>query len=154
MADDPIVPQNFLGGVNVVDIGDIRVARGMTRRPASACTHRRMVYDQKERRIWCQDCEREVESFDAFLILTEYHAAAVKDLQKRAAALKEAEEHKLRTIAAKEMDKAWQSRTMVPSCPSCGHGLFPEDFRAGPGMTGKEYAEAMRAKRQKERGNA
>lgn len=66
MADEPIEDQNYLSGLTVIDIGDIRVSRGMTRRPVSSCGHRRMAYDPKERRIWCKDCEKDVDPFDAF----------------------------------------------------------------------------------------
>ena len=41
-----------MGGVKVVDIGDVRIARGLTRREFSTCPHKHMVYDQNERRIW------------------------------------------------------------------------------------------------------
>ena len=41
----PIVEQEYLSGLKVVDIGDLRVARGMSRRPVSTCHHRPLVYD-------------------------------------------------------------------------------------------------------------
>lgn len=41
----PIEPQDYLYGTKVVQIEDLRVARGMTRRPVSSCRHRKLVYD-------------------------------------------------------------------------------------------------------------
>lgn len=147
MADEPITPQEYRFGVTVVDIGDVRVSRGMTRRPFSACRHRRLLYDLSERRIWCRDCERDIEPYAAFVILVEEMDGAWKSLQERAKELKEAESFQLRSIAAKTIDQAWRSRDMVPACPSCGNGLFPEDFKKRPTMLGKDYAAARRGKK-------
>lgn len=144
MADDkndpPIQPQNFLGGVTVVNIGDVRVARGLSRRHHSSCPHRQIVYDRQERRIWCQDCERDIEPFDAFTRLTEGYAAAVSKLKAREQVIAEAEKFKIISIAAKSIDRAWRKRNMVPACPHCKNGLFPEDFRKIGTMLGRDYA--------------
>ncbi|WP_245006764.1 hypothetical protein ACK3BE_20030 [Pseudomonas mandelii] len=53
MSDAPIEPPDYLYGVNVVQIEDLRVAKGMSRRLASSCQHKKLVYDDKERRVWC-----------------------------------------------------------------------------------------------------
>lgn len=148
--DPPIKEQPFLSGVTVIDIGDIRVARGLSRRAHSSCPHARLVYDRNERRIWCKDCEKDVEPFDAFTGLVEQHSRACDNLERRSDAVAAAEKHALRSLAAKAMDEAWRSRNMVPACPHCRHGLFPEDFKHGvTSMLSREYAEAMarRAKR-------
>lgn len=147
-ADPPIEPLNYLGGVTVVDIGDLRVARGMSRRPASSCRHRQMHYDCRERRIWCADCEQNIEPFDAFEILVGYFSDAERKIAKRQDELTAAEQHQIRSRAARQLDLAWQRRRMVPACPCCGEGLFPEDFRDGIfSSLGREYAEAMRRRR-------
>lgn len=145
--DPPIEPQNFVSGVTVVDIGDVRVARGLTRRHYSSCPHRQLIYDRQERRVWCKDCERDVEPFDAFLQLIEGYSAALGEVARREEAIKEVEQFKMRSIAAKRMDEAWRSRTMVPACPHCWMGLFPEHFKHGPTMLGRDYAQALSAKR-------
>lgn len=144
----PIVPQDYLSGVKVVDIGDIRVARGLTRRPMSSCPHRQLHYDTAERRIWCADCETDVEPFDAFKILVEHFHDAEQKLERRAQEIAAAEDHALISIAAKEIDKAWRKKKMVPACPHCRAPLFPEDFKNGiKAAYGREYAEAMARRR-------
>jgi len=141
----PIEPLEYLSGVKVVDIGDLRVARGKSRRPHSSCGHAKLHYDTAERRIWCPDCERDVEAFDAFTQLVTWFARAKENHDRREARIKDAETFQIRSLAAKEIDKAWRSRTMVPACPHCRHGLFPEDFKNGPkAMLGRDYAEAQR----------
>lgn len=152
MVDEPIDEQGFMGGVNVVDFGDLRVSRGLTRRPYTSCRHKRLSYDSKERRIWCRDCETDVDPFDAFMVIVENFDGACKKLDRRAQEVADAEAHTLRRRAAKEIDKAWQSRDMVPQCPSCDAGLFPEDFVRGISRINREWAEAQR-KRQRETTN-
>ena len=151
MTDDPgrtppIEEQDFIAGVKVVDIGDYRVARGFSRREFSTCPHRHMVYDEKERRIWCRDCERDVEPFDAFLNLVGDVDRVKKRLKAQQDRLDEAERFQARSLAAKAMDKAWRKRSMVPACPHCSEGLFPEDFKHGVSMLGRDYAEARRGR--------
>ncbi|WP_244594607.1 hypothetical protein [Methylosinus sporium] len=138
----PIIEQRFIAGVNVVDIGDVRVSRGLSRRPFSLCHHRRLAYDEKERRVWCQDCETDVEPFDAFRLLVEQMHRATAELERQATELNEAMAFQARQIATKKLDKAWRSRTMVPACPHCNNGLFPEHFKDGLAMLGRDYAEA------------
>lgn len=144
MANEPIVPEKYISGTTVVDLGDVRVTRGLTRRPASLCRHPQLRYDPKERRIWCPDCERDIDPFDAFVQILDGYDASVKRLRAKAEQIKEAEAFAVRSIAARHMDKAWRSRTMVPACPSCGNGLFPEDFRTQPTMVGRDFARARR----------
>lgn len=144
MPDAPIEPMDFTLGVKVVQIEDLRIARGLTRRPASSCSHRRTVYDKDERRVWCQDCETEVEPFDAFLLLVEYWGSATKQIERRRRELDEAEQFQLRSRAAKVMDEAWRSRTMAPCCPHCSEAILPGDVVNGIARTSREFAEARR----------
>ena len=140
----PIDEPGYLHGLTVVDIGDYRVSRGMTRRPFTGCNHHRLTYDKSERRIWCRDCEHDVEPFDAFVGLTENYDNALKSLEQKREELEEASKFQVRSLAAKVMDKAWRRKKSVPICPHCKHGLYPEDFKNGVGMVGREYAGAAR----------
>ncbi len=142
--DPPIDEPGYLHGVTVVDIGDYRVSRGMSRRTFSGCYHHRLTYDQNERRIWCRDCERDVEPFDAFLGLVEHFANAQYSLKREREELEEATKFQVRSLAAKVIDKAWRRKNSVPMCPHCSRGLYPEDFKNGVGMVGREFAEATR----------
>lgn len=150
MSDAPIDPQAFVGGVKVVDIGDLRVARGLTRRPFSNCRHIHMVYDDKERRVWCEDCESEVEPFDAFKSVCENIDRATKQLQRRESEVKEAEQFSARSRATKKLDSIWRSRSMAPMCPHCREALLPEDFAHGVASTGRELARARRGVSEKD----
>ncbi|QEA38625.1 hypothetical protein FGL86_05720 [Pistricoccus aurantiacus] len=144
MSDMPIEPQDFCGGVKVVDFGDLRVARGLTRRPVASCRHLHLVYDNNERRVWCEDCESEVEPFDAFKAVCENIDSATNRLKRREQEVKEAEQFATRSRAVKALDKAWRSHHQAPMCPHCREALLPEDFSSGAMTTGRELARAAR----------
>lgn len=142
--DAPIEPGEFTHGVTVVDFGDARVARGMSRRPVSICKHTTLVYDTKERRIWCEDCQSTVEGFDAFLVLVEQFSDAQSIISRKNAEANAAQDHALHLIAAKNLEKHWRGRTMAVPCPHCGGGLLPEDFKSIPGATSADIERARR----------
>lgn len=123
----PIIDQEYLSGLKVVDIGDIRVSHGMTRRPHTSCKHRAMAYDPRERRIWCKDCETEVEPFDAFVLICEQFDSAAQKIERQRKEIVEAREHNIIRIAAKQMDEKFRRKNVVPACLNCGAGIFPED---------------------------
>ncbi len=142
--DPPIEPMDYIGGVKVIDFGEARIARGMSRRPASTCKHQQMVYDQQERRIWCRDCERDIEPFDAFRIIVEQFSAAEANIVRRQREVAEAEQASIISRAAKNLDKLWRGRRQVPNCPHCREALLPEFFAEGRFSTGS--AELARRK--------
>lgn len=146
--DPPIEPQDFVGGVKVVDFGDLRVARGLSRRPFSLCKHRPLVYDPKERRIWCRDCESNVEGFDAFVLLVEQFHRAAQEIQRQREEVEKARAHNIIRIAARQMDEHFRSRTMVPACPHCHTGIFPEDVGRMASVS-REWEQARRNQKAK-----
>lgn len=148
MSDAPIEPQDYIYGVKVVQIEDLRVARGLTRRPASSCRHKQLIYDQGERRVWCQDCEAEVEAFDAFVGIVEVFSAGMSKLNTRRRELAEAEQFQIRSRAAKVMDEAWRSTKMAPLCPHCMTAILPEDVAGGVAKTSKSLVVAARKRKQ------
>ncbi len=149
MSDAPIEPQEYLYGVNVVDIGDIRVARGLTRRPHSTCAHRQQVYDDKERRIWCKDCETELEPFDAYMCLVGVMDGHIKNLKRREEQVKDAEAHSARSRAVKVLDQVWRSHQMAPLCPHCDTAILPEDVARGVATASKSLVIAARKRKGK-----
>ena len=150
--DPPIESKEFLSGVKVVDIGDYRVARGKSRRPFSSCAHLRMVYDKDERRIWCEDCKKDVSAFDAFESLIVNLAKANDKIRSEKEKIKIAKEHNLISIASKVIDDAWRQKKLVPCCPHCREALFPDDFKRGASMIGKSYALEERCRKNDKKG--
>lgn len=149
-SDPPIDELNYLAGIKVVDIGDLRVARGKSRRVPTACKHIALVYDSSERRIWCKDCETDVNPFDAFTGLVEQYNGAVQRLTRDREELDNAMKFAAHRRATKVLDEAWRSVKMVPCCPHCRQGLLPEDFADGIGTrVSKEFERARRTRSKK-----
>lgn len=144
MTDAPIDEQAYVSGVTVVDIGDVRVARGLARRHHGSCPHGRMVFDRAERRIWCKDCEHTVEAFDAFEAIVRHFSTAESRIADRERELKEAETFRVRAVATKKLDAVWRRRKVVPRCPHCRQALLPEDFTGELHVVSRELALALR----------
>lgn len=131
MSDTHIEPLDYIYGVKVVDIGDARIKRGKSRRPIGTCAHKNMHYDQEERRVWCADCESNIEAFDAFTILVENFDRQIKRLQDRESKIIEAEATTLVSRAARVMDAEWRKHKTAPLCPHCSTALLPQDILRG-----------------------
>lgn len=147
----PIDEQEFRAGVTVIDFGDIRVARGLSRRSKLLeCPHMDMVYDQSERRIWCRDCENDVEPFDAFRAMVEQASKFRNWALGKTKEIAEANGHALISRASKVVDAAWRSRRLSPCCPHCGDVLLPEDFADGIYSSASTELERQRRRAQKD----
>ena len=149
MDDMPLVPDSdgkpF--SAEVIDLAGIRVEWG---RPASftkRCDHRSLVFNRDERRVWCKDCERTLDGFDAFMVLNAGFTKIVQAANHKLAKAEEALTSTLVRRAAKEIDRTWRSK-LAPMCPHCRQGLLPEDFERGPGAVSMEL---LRAKREKDK---
>ena len=144
----PIEPKDYEFGVKVVNIEDLRIARGKAKRPYSECRHLRQVYDPQERRVWCETCESEIEPFDAYMTLTEYLDRAVKRLQSEQKLLNQAINENIVSVASKVMDKEWRSRTTAPLCPHCSEAILPQDVAGGVARASRELVERARKRKQ------
>lgn len=145
--DPPIIEQEYRLGINVVEIGAYRIARGISDRKAFVCGHHKTVYDPKERRVWCEDCKKDIDPFDMMVAMLEYFWKKEAELKRRKADVLEAEAHSLIKRAAKALDKAWRKKRLVPCCPHCKEALFPEDFENG--VTHFKSMQLERARRKK-----
>lgn len=139
----PIEPQDYLYGVKVVDIGDARVKRGKSRRTIGNCSHKNMHYDPAERRIWCADCEADVDGFDAFVVLVENFNRQEGRMKAREEKVLEAETATLVSRAAREMDAQWRKRSTVPLCPHCSAALLPEDVLRGLALRSRSLIKTL-----------
>ena len=140
-----IEPHDFVFGVKVVDFGEARIRRGKTKRPYETCSHRNMVYDNQERRIWCTDCENDIEPFDAFTVLVENFHAAYSRMDREREEVKALIANNRLKVAAQKLSQEWLKRNTVPVCPHCNNGLLPEDFT---GRIGTVWTETEKRRRQ------
>lgn len=103
------------------------------------CEHKHIEYDPSERSISCADCKYEFDHFEAFCFMLKQYNYAVTRLNRDRRECREVENHQLHLKAAKDVEKAWRSKSMVPTCPHCYEAIFPQDGFGGS-MTSKEYA--------------
>jgi hypothetical protein len=117
----------------VVDLADVRIRLGRTRvgPGLKQCEHLSLIYSPTERRVWCEDCERTIDNFDAFLIFTRKFEKMLSEVRHRQNTASEALKSSARLRATKELDRVWSGRRMAPCCPHCNKGLIPEDFAGG-----------------------
>jgi hypothetical protein len=151
MIDDedntPVSKVDFLHGVKVVDIGDMRVSRGMTRRSRATCRHLHLTYCDTERRIFCDDCQQTITGYDAFISMVEFFDRQIQHLKAIDKKIKEAQEHNLRRLVTKALDDEWQKHASIPCCPHCSAGLLPDDFLTKRIRTTSKEMEMARRKR-------
>ncbi len=144
--DTPIEEREYSHGINVVNIEDIRIARGVAKYDKPNCRHKNLVYSQDERRVFCTDCKSTVDNFDAFMNLVNVFSAAKNRCDKKEAELNDALKYNIRRVATKKIDEAWLSHTTVPCCPHCHTGLLPEDVMNITRYKSKEMEIARRKK--------
>lgn len=147
--DPPLVapPNAPIYGASVIELAAVRIQRGETDRLSSRpCEHKSLVYSRSERRVWCSDCERTIDGFDAFLTLTLHFDSMVSAAKSKLARADQALRDTVGRRAAKLIDRAWSGRPMAVSCPHCRVGLLPEDFEHGLSKFSAEFERARRSK--------
>ena len=136
---------------NLVDFSSFKARFRSGRVTADpVCAHRRIVLDEIEGTIECEDCKRSLSAFHVLVGFCREWAnlsREVRELKHRAAAIRKTVfgwQPRLRAL--KEFEKHWWRGNMLPCCPHCGRGLMAEDFANGPrrGSIGLDYEMAMR----------
>lgn len=151
MSDDiPLEPDDTARpfGATVIDLGEVRIAWGRTKlRAGKKCEHRTLVYSTEEKRVWCEDCKRTVENWDALMMVVKYFRAMEDAARSKNAKADEALKSTARLRATKALDKAWSGNVYAVACPHCRGGLLPEDFADGArSMTSREIEIRRRQK--------
>jgi hypothetical protein len=118
---------------DVIQIGDLALKRKERTYPPNpeACPHKKLELDAQGDIVTCLDCKKQVSAFWALIMLVEQYRSARDRLIHEHEVLQQARSENLHLIAARKVDKAWRSRTMVPTCPHCHKGIFAEDGFGG-----------------------
>lgn len=134
---------------NVIQIGDLFVRRRHQRHWSgdARCPHLHLTWDDNGHIVTCDDCSKQIEPYWAMQMLASHYEKAFKKVQVHARSVAEDKAHNLHLIAARKVEAVWRSRTMVPCCPHCGHGILPED-QLGARQMGKKFEIARRAAKQ------
>jgi hypothetical protein len=155
MAENPhdtpleVLPDGGSFRGTVIDLDGVRIRTGRTPFRVKSCEHRNLIYSQSERRVWCEDCERTIDNFDAFQKFARQFEGMLSLAKHRLQEATEALAGAARLRATKVLDRLWSGRTTAPCCPHCGKGLIPEDFANGAQRTvSLEWELAQRKKAQ------
>lgn len=132
-------------GAPVIDLAEVRIKRGFSDlKVGRPCEHKRLMYSTTERRVWCEDCSRTIDGFDAFMTVTNHFHAMELAAREKLRRAKDAEALTISLRAAKVFDKAWRGNQMAVSCPHCRTGLLPEDFLSGGSQVSADIERARR----------
>lgn len=123
---------------NIIELGDLRITRAR-RQYTAGCQHKRFTVDPNGDIVTCNDCDKQISSHFALLLLVDEWDRAQRKLADSRASHAAAMERTVVLRAAQRVQSAWRSRTMVPTCPHCGEGIFPEDGFGGSAIN-KEMA--------------
>lgn len=136
---------------NVIEIGDLIVRRKKERHwyGDERCPHLHLTWDDNGHIVTCDDCRKQIDPYWAMQMLASHYEKAFKKVQARAQSVADDKAHNLHLIAAKKVEAVWRSKKMVPCCPHCDRGIFPED-QLGAKQMGKQFE---LARRQKDRPN-
>lgn len=130
----------------VVDIGEMRITRERRRYLAGdGCLHKHLELDDQGDVVSCLDCKKQVSAFWAFSMFVAYYVECKERLDRERQRFREETSKEIVLLAAKKVEKAWRSRSMVPSCPHCHRGILPSD-RFGDNTVNKEFELRRRAK--------
>lgn len=114
---------------NIIHVGDFALRRQHKAYvlKKDECPHRRVVLDDNGGIVKCDDCGVQLSAYWAICMLTEVWEKAQAKLAREKLAVAEDKNASIHLIAARAVEKAWRSRSMVPSCPHCNRGIGPHD---------------------------
>lgn len=138
-------------GAHIIDLAGVRVRWGRSKQLFhERCKHMNLIYDTTDRRVWCDDCKRTIENFDALMVLIRTYQEMLGEARRMRDAAAAALASTVNRRAVKHLDKAWSGQVMAVGCPHCRGGLLPEDFADGVRSMTSRDLEIARRKRARE----
>lgn len=130
---------------NVVTIGDFNFERKRREflNENAKCQHKNIQLDSQGDIALCLDCKIQVSAFWVCQRIIEQFDTAQNKIKAGRKALDEAKAKDISLLAAKRVERAWRSRTMLPTCPHCHRGISPNDGFGGS-STNKEFEKRRR----------
>jgi hypothetical protein len=127
----------------VVEIGEFRLKRER-KWPREGCPHIHLTLNDEGEFVTCDDCQKQVGTYAALRMLIERWALLQAKVEAQQRCASDALQKTVGLRAAQRVERAWRSRTMVPTCPHCDAAIFPTDGFGGS-MVNKKFAEHRRA---------
>ena len=103
------------------------------KRPAgtAVCQHARTVIDEQAGTVTCRDCEVTLSAFWVLGRIAREENRVFTRLRNLRAEADTLESWVPFLRAQRSLEKRWRGQSMLPVCPHCRHGLWPEDLQAG-----------------------
>lgn len=122
---------------NVINLGDLSIRRREKRLQYrdDRCRHKNTTWDANGDIITCDDCKMQISAVWMLHMLVDAYDAAMASITAREKSLADDKARNIHLIAARKVEDAWRSKTMVPCCLHCGNGVLPEDGFGGARMS-------------------
>lgn len=145
----------MMTSTNVVELGVYRVRHKAHARGGQKpqCAHKTFVLDDNGHLVICEDCGVQIDAYFALRAITLDWGSIQEKNRRDLERMAQEKQKNLHLIAARRVEQAWRSKTMVPFCPHCGEGIRPDDGFGG-GMISKVIDDARRKARQAKKLNA
>ena len=112
---------------NVIEFEGFKVTRVNRRYAPGACKHFHFTIDENGGSVVCDDCAQPLSPTWALALLCDGYNRALQQMKVEQTKAANAAKTHLHLTAAKVVESAWRSRSMVPVCPHCRAAIFPED---------------------------
>lgn len=113
----------------VIEIGDWKLAHKQDVRYSinGECQHKELELDEKGDVVRCLKCGVQVSAFWALTMLSDRYNEEIAKLNRQKERLREEQQKSIHLLAARAVDDAWRSKTMIPTCPHCHCGITVND---------------------------
>jgi hypothetical protein len=105
----------------------VRLQRGRAPSQPGQCGHHNLAMDPHGETVRCEDCKLQLSAYWVLENLVESYRRARTDLERAKTVHLQGVRAGIGLAAAQRVNTAWRSRHMVPTCPHCSRGIFPDD---------------------------
>lgn len=134
---------------NVVNLGEFRFSKTDTNSyglKTGDCQHKHLTMNAHGETVTCDDCKMQVSAYWALGYFVSNWDRWTRELARQRDELHELAGKQVTLKAALDVERAWRSRTMAPTCPHCHAAILPTDG-FGRFRTNKEMEVARRKAR-------
>ena len=128
---------------NVIDFGAFQIRKTNSKtyfERNGKCQHKHLETDSNGQTVQCTDCKVFVSAFWALEWIANEWAEMQQGLKTQQESHRQKVESEIHLVAAKNAEKAWRSKTMIPTCPHCKRGISAQDpFRDNTNGQARTY---------------
>jgi len=107
----------------------------LTKRPRGRCPHGRTVIDEMQGTVECRDCGATLSAFWVLGQIAREENRAFHRLQTLRAEAAQLQSWVPFLRSVRGLEKRWRGRRVLPTCPHCNHGLWPDELTGGVSLS-------------------